>query len=195
MVIAPTPWAPIDLPAWTEYEMYTKRFFGTVLDAGCGNGDYTLCLRTIPAVDHVTSLDILPIDQPHHGKSFRENVPDPDWHQGDVQSLPFLDGSFDCVLCWDMLQNVPDGRMALREFRRVARLGGLVSVRTVIKSRIPWVIPGQTIEVGSSGVGFIAYTIWDPEDLERAGLEVGMKPIQMHIDPWNHMNVLFEVGK
>lgn len=43
---------------------------------------------------------------------------------GDVQELPFEDGSFDCAVAAWMLYHVPDVSRALAELRRVLRPGG-----------------------------------------------------------------------
>jgi SAM-dependent methyltransferase len=45
--------------------------------------------------------------------------------QMDVQELAFADGSFDVVLCLDVLDSVPDRTRALRELQRVLRPRGL----------------------------------------------------------------------
>jgi SAM-dependent methyltransferase len=48
---------------------------------------------------------------------------------GDVQDLPFRDGSFDCVVAAWMLYHAPDVHRAVRELRRVLRPAGrLVAV-------------------------------------------------------------------
>lgn len=44
--------------------------------------------------------------------------------QGDAQSLPFDDGSFDTVVCTLGLCGVPDERVAIAEMHRVLRPGG-----------------------------------------------------------------------
>lgn len=44
--------------------------------------------------------------------------------QGDAQSLPFDDGSFDTVVCTLGLCGVPDERVAIGEMHRVLRPGG-----------------------------------------------------------------------
>ncbi len=50
--------------------------------------------------------------------------------RGSVLALPFRDGSFDLVLCADVLyhEEVPDDLAALREFHRVLRPGGFLCV-------------------------------------------------------------------
>lgn len=45
-------------------------------------------------------------------------------HHQDVTALSFEDGSFDCVLSFDVLEHVPDYRTALTEFRRILRESG-----------------------------------------------------------------------
>jgi SAM-dependent methyltransferase len=53
---------------------------------------------------------------------------------GDVQSLPFDDGSFDCALAAWVLFHVPDLDRALSELARVLRPGGrLVAVTTSVR--------------------------------------------------------------
>ena len=42
----------------------------------------------------------------------------------DIQTLPFLDGSFDLVICSQVLEHVPDDNRALNEFYRVLRPNG-----------------------------------------------------------------------
>ncbi|MEZ5097916.1 MAG: methyltransferase domain-containing protein [Nocardioides sp.] len=48
---------------------------------------------------------------------------------GDVQALPFDDGSFDVVHAHQVLHHVADPVQSLREMARVATPGGLVAVR------------------------------------------------------------------
>ncbi len=45
---------------------------------------------------------------------------------GDAQTLPFADGSFDRVVAWAIWENIPDQRQALAEIARVLRPGGRV---------------------------------------------------------------------
>lgn len=42
----------------------------------------------------------------------------------DLTTLPFADGTFDCVTCGYVLEHVPDARLGLRELSRVMMSGG-----------------------------------------------------------------------
>jgi ubiquinone/menaquinone biosynthesis C-methylase UbiE len=50
--------------------------------------------------------------------------------RGDAQKLAFADHSFDCVVCLEVLEHLPDFRSAVSEARRVLKSGGryIVSV-------------------------------------------------------------------
>jgi SAM-dependent methyltransferase len=47
-----------------------------------------------------------------------------DLREGDAQSLPFPDGSFDSAVCTLSLCTIPDDRAAIHEMKRVLRPGG-----------------------------------------------------------------------
>jgi SAM-dependent methyltransferase len=54
----------------------------------------------------------------------------------DASSLPFADASFDAVLACHMLYHVPDARVALSEFKRVLRPGGILAVTTNLEGNM-----------------------------------------------------------
>lgn len=65
----------------------------------------------------------------------------------DIQKpLPFEDGSFDCVILSETLQNIPDHLSVLREIVRVLKVGGLFILTTPnmqnIKSRLHFLLSG-----------------------------------------------------
>jgi ubiquinone/menaquinone biosynthesis C-methylase UbiE len=58
--------------------------------------------------------------------------------EGDAQDLPFMDGSFDTVVCTYALCSVPDDARAIDEMRRVLKPGGrLILVDHIRSSIIP----------------------------------------------------------
>jgi ubiquinone/menaquinone biosynthesis C-methylase UbiE len=50
------------------------------------------------------------------------------WREGNLEALPFADGSFDVVLCQQGLQFCPDKAAAVSELRRVLRDGGRLAL-------------------------------------------------------------------
>ena len=90
-----------------------------VLEIACGTGILTRLLRDTlaPAVQFVAT-DLNPgMFAFAQGKfSANQNIK---WQQADVVALPFLDGSFDAVVCQFGLMFVPDKQTAMRECYRV----------------------------------------------------------------------------
>jgi SAM-dependent methyltransferase len=58
----------------------------------------------------------------------RHNVSGAEFHQGDAQSLPFDEDSFDAVVCGYGVIHVPSPDVALREMHRVLRPGGRLAI-------------------------------------------------------------------
>ena len=97
-----------------------------VLDVACGTG---IVART--AAD-VTGPDgrIVGIDLNEAMLTVARRVrPELSWRQGDAAALPFVDASFDAVLCQSGLMFVPDVVAALREMARVVAADGVVAVQ------------------------------------------------------------------
>jgi len=94
--------------------------------------------------------------------------------QGDALHLPFPDGSFDRVICSEVLEHIPDDRRALREIARVLRPGGQVAVTVPawLPERICWRLSDDYHNVPGGHVRI--YTRAEMETkLAQAGLQVG----------------------
>lgn len=95
-----------------------------VLDAGCGAGGASA--RAAQRGAHVNGLDaaeaLIAIA--------RQRVPDADFRVGDLAALPYPDGTFDTVLCANVMPYVADPLAAIRELRRVCASGGRIVVAT-----------------------------------------------------------------
>ena len=90
-----------------------------VLDVGCSIGAYVeeLCSRGYDA----RGVDLLAHDQwrgPHADRFLR----------ADAATLPFMDGSFDTVVSFEVLEHTVDPVRVLREYHRVARKNLVLSV-------------------------------------------------------------------
>jgi ubiquinone/menaquinone biosynthesis C-methylase UbiE len=95
-----------------------------ILEVGCGEG---IVLATLAARLPGSRLDGLELDEPAL-KAARKRCPGATLVRGDACALPFGDQSFDLVVCLEVLEHLPEPARALRELRRVARAGCLLSV-------------------------------------------------------------------
>ena len=93
-----------------------------VLDAGCGDGAYSLAAAGRGAL--VTGVDLSEdMLAAARARSAARGIA-VDWRQGDVMALPFPDSSFDLAMAITLLCLVPDPRRAVRELSRVLVPGG-----------------------------------------------------------------------
>jgi ubiquinone/menaquinone biosynthesis C-methylase UbiE len=106
-----------------------------LLDAGCGTGSYAAAVEP-----HVGSLTLLDASEDMLSKA-REKLADVDrseFHQGQLQHLPFDDSSFDAVMTNQVLHHIGDTEggswteheKVFAEYRRVLRPGGVLVVNT-----------------------------------------------------------------
>lgn len=93
-----------------------------LLDAGCGAGLLSLLASLrgaqVTAIDAADSLV----------EVVRERVPSADVRQGDLESLPFGDATFDAVIAVNSIFYTADMNAAMRELARVVRPGGRVVI-------------------------------------------------------------------
>jgi hypothetical protein len=96
-----------------------------ILDIGCGPGTITVDLAGYVPDGHVTGLeragDVL---TQARALAVARGVTNVDFVEGDANALAYADGSFDVVVCHQVLQHVRDPVGVLREMKRVAKGGG-----------------------------------------------------------------------
>jgi len=85
-----------------------------VLDVGCGVKPY----RSLFAPYSASYVGVDPVRNPYAEL------------EGSAEALPIADGSFDVVLCTQVLEHCDDPALAVRELRRVTAPGGCVLAST-----------------------------------------------------------------
>jgi 2-polyprenyl-3-methyl-5-hydroxy-6-metoxy-1,4-benzoquinol methylase len=96
---------------------------GRVLDAGCGVGWGSELLRSAGA-GSVVGLDIAE----EALEDARKRAPECAFVRGDLQELPFGEGSFDVIVCMEALEHVDDTGRALDQLARVLDPDGVLLV-------------------------------------------------------------------
>lgn len=109
------------------------RFVGearTVLDVGCGRGDFGR-LKPAGRVVYGVDADEGAVEQASaHEIATRVNL--------DVEPLPFPDASFDAAFAKDVIEHLQDPLRFLLELRRVLRPGAVVVIS--VPMEYPWVV-------------------------------------------------------
>jgi ubiquinone/menaquinone biosynthesis C-methylase UbiE len=104
----------------------------SVLDVGCGTGDYTREVAALVAPGgRAVGLDF---SRAMIGEALTRQASSrlpAAFEQGDAQRLPFDSATFDAARTERMLCHVPDHEAALREMVRVVRPGGKVAAQDV----------------------------------------------------------------
>lgn len=99
-----------------------------VLDVACGTGIAAITAARTGA--HVTGLDFTPELLERARENGRIANVAVEWHEGDVEGLPFGDGAFDVVLSQFGHIFAPRAGLALNEMLRVLKAGGTLAFST-----------------------------------------------------------------
>lgn len=95
----------------------------SVLDAGCGEGE------TLARLDSLPRRGTVAVDLSERAvRHVRGRISWADVSVANVDELPFGDGSFDLVLCLEVLEHLAEPEAALEELARVSRGNVVVSV-------------------------------------------------------------------
>ncbi len=99
-----------------------------MLDVACGTGVVALSASRLGA--RVTGLDLTPELVEHARENAATAQAKIDFHQGDVEALPFEDATFDVVTSQFGHMFAPRPEMAIREMLRVLKPGGTIAFST-----------------------------------------------------------------
>jgi len=105
---------------------------GRVLDVGTGSGRIAIRLARLNSALRIDAIDLsrsmLDLARLNARRQGIENV---QFLFGDAKQIPFEDHTFDLVICHQLLHQLPDPLVALREINRVVKTTGGILVRDV----------------------------------------------------------------
>jgi ubiquinone/menaquinone biosynthesis C-methylase UbiE len=110
-----------------------SRAIGDTLEVAIGTG---LNLRSYPPDVHLTGVDLSPEMLAIAETSAKKMQRAIELKEGDAQTLPFEDGSFDTVVCTYSLCSVPDEAQAISEMKRVLKPGGRLILVDHVRSTL-----------------------------------------------------------
>lgn len=155
-----------------------------VLDVACGTGVITRIAKDKVGSGPVTGLDLTP-GMLEVARSVTPSDMEITWHEGNAESLPFPDASFDVVFCGLSLQLMPNKVTALREMKRVLVPGGRLLLSTPGRMPAPFgAIEGALARhIGPETAGFVkaVFSLHDPSQLQTLMSEAGLNDI--HVEP------------
>ena len=155
---------------------YLPHVEGRCLDVGCGEGLIADTLKR-----HRPGLTVCGTDISHvRLVRAAARVGGVGFVVGDILSLPWEDGSFDVVVCCEVLEHLPEQEPALEEMFRILKNNGLLLVTVLDRQKVSWSIcPKCASRVYKDG----HLRSFSPENLRHL------------IAPWGEILTLSPVGK
>lgn len=150
------------------------------LDAGCGTGVVAITAAQLGA--QVKAIDLTPqlLERARENASIAEVSIE--FHEGDVEELPFKDEEFDVVVSQFAHIFAPRPEVALREMLRVLRPGGTIAFSTWP----PETLMGRTAELHARYVpppaGIPAPSMWGNPSVVRERFGAAVENISFHRD-------------
>jgi SAM-dependent methyltransferase len=160
------------------------------LDLGCGEGRLS---RDLKARGH----DVVGVDvSPTMLAAAREADSKIETHLADAATLPFVDGSFDCVAAFMSLQDVDDLRGAVREARRVLESGGRFCLAIVHPLNSAGEFAGDAYDSPFVISGSYLDETFYEDNVVRDALEITFvsahRPLQAYTDEINDVGMQIE---
>jgi ubiquinone/menaquinone biosynthesis C-methylase UbiE len=107
------------LDRWLERYLPPRGDGLRLLDVGCGTGHHLARLRQ-------RGFDVVGVDGSAEMLAHaRANNPGVELERADVEEIPFPDGSFDFVLCIEVLRYLPQSSRCIKEMARLLKPGGV----------------------------------------------------------------------
>jgi SAM-dependent methyltransferase len=146
-----------------------------VLDVACGTGNLALPAARLGAV--VTGVDIAPNLLEQARETAKREGLSAQFDEGDVESLPYEDASFDAVVTMFGAMFAPRPELTAAELKRVCRPGGVIAMA----NWTPGGFIGQMFKMVASHIpppNFPSPVLWGDEEVVRERLGAGAADVQ-----------------
>jgi ubiquinone/menaquinone biosynthesis C-methylase UbiE len=125
-------WGDIIFQGFAESALRMGVARGRVLDVGTGSGRIAIRLAKLNPEFEIEAIDLSrSMLELGRANARRAGVTNVTFSAGDAKRIPHGDESFDLVICHQLLHQLPEPVIALREINRVARRQGAILVRDV----------------------------------------------------------------
>lgn len=154
-----------------------------VLDVGCGTATLLAMLSRDPRAERLVGLDYSPsmIRQAAQKRERLESREKLGLVVGDAERLPFVDAVFDVVTCCNSFHHYPHQQVAISEFRRVLRPGGMLILIDGFRDNVVgWVVFDVAVTLVERDVHHAAWS-----EVRRMAEQAGFERIRQE-----KMNVL-----
>jgi len=125
-------WGDVIFQGFAETALHMGVSAGRVLDVGTGSGWIAIRLAKLNPDFAIDAIDLShSMIELAKVNARREQVGNIAFSIGDAKRIPFDDQTFDLVICHQLLHQLPEPIVALREINRVAKHEGGILVRDV----------------------------------------------------------------
>ncbi len=150
---------------------------GSVLDAGCGEGETLERLASILPPAPV-GIDL----NPESIEFAKARLPEARLSVGNLLDLPFEDSSFELVLCLEVLEHLPDPNAGLSELLRVSGCDVVMSVPHEPWFRLGSLARGKYLKSWGNHPEHVNH--WNPKSF-RGFLEAQAEVVELQTSmPW-----------
>jgi ubiquinone/menaquinone biosynthesis C-methylase UbiE len=162
-------------------KLFNRFFRGKVLDVGCGLSLFTAYKKKwnfhIFAGDLVFALM----------KDRKNKRPDFSWLVFDASHLPFKSNSFNSCFAGEILEHLPDLNLALKEWNRVLKKGGILIVTTPNKERRINRLNNQNWPISPDHLRELSFRELNDSLLPEGGFKV-LKKRGIYVEIWAKSN-------
>jgi len=133
------------------------------LDAGCGEGHLLAYLYKKGITGRIVAVDF----DERKLRYARKYYPYCEYKNGNIQSLPFADNTFDYVLTTEVFEHLPEPEKALSEVRRVAKPGAQLVISVPFEPFFHWgnLVRGLYWERGGRTPDHLNF--WHPNEFRK----------------------------